>query len=73
MKKNNLFIIVLILGLSIGCNNKSIDSVVINAKIYTVNKDNFIAKSIAINDGKIIEVSNENLDYKYNTKENTRC
>ena len=69
MKKNNLFIIVLILGLSIGCNNKSIDSVVINAKIYTVNKDNFIAKSIAINDGKIIEVSNENLDYKYNTKE----
>ena len=69
MKKNNLFIIVLILGLSIGCNNKSIDSVVINAKIYTVNKDNFIAKSIAIDDGKIIEVSNENLDYKYNTKE----
>ena len=69
MKKNNLFIIVLILGLSIGCNYKSIDSVVINAKIYTVNKDNFIAKSIAINDGKIIEVSNENLDYKYNTKE----
>ena len=69
MKKNNLFIIVLILGLSIACNNTSIDSVVINAKIYTVNKDNFIAKSIAINDGKIIEVSNENLDYKYNTKE----
>ena len=69
MKKNNLFIIVLILGLIIGCTNKSIDSVVINAKIYTVNKDNFIAKSIAINDGKIIEVSNENLDYKYNTKE----
>ena len=69
MKKNNLFIIVLILGLIISCTNKSIDSVVINAKIYTVNKDNFIAKSIAINDGKIIEVSNENLDYKYNTKE----
>ena len=69
MKKNNLFIIVLILGLIISCTNKSIDSVVINAKIYTVNKDNFIAKSIAIDDGKIIEVSNENLDYKYNTKE----
>ena len=69
MKKNNLFLVVLILGLSIACSNKSIDSVVINAKIYTVNKDNFIAKSIAINDGKIIEVSNENLDYKYNTKE----
>ena len=69
MKKNNLFIIVFILGLIIGCTNKSIDSVVINAKIYTVNKDNFIAKSIAIDDGKIIEVSNENLDYKYNTKE----
>ena len=69
MKKNNLFIIVLILGLIIGCTNKNIDSVVINAKIYTVNKDNFIAKSIAIDDGKIIEVSNENLDYKYNTKE----
>ena len=69
MKKNNLFLLILILGLSIACNNKNIDSVVINAKIYTVNKDNFIAKSIAINDGKIIDVSNKNLDYKYNTKE----
>jgi predicted amidohydrolase YtcJ len=69
MKKNNLFLVVLILSLSIACSNKSIDSVVINAKIYTVNKDNFIAKSIAIKDGKIIEVSNKNLDYKYNTNE----
>ena len=69
MKKNNLFLLVLILSLSIACSNKSIDSVVINAKIYTVNKDNFIAKSIAIKDGKIIEVSNKNLDYKYNTNE----
>ena len=69
MKKNNLFLVVLILSLSIACSNKSIDSVVINAKIYTVNKDNFIAKSIAIKDGKIIELSNKNLDYKYNTNE----
>ena len=68
MKKNNLFIIVLILGLAVACTNKSIDSVVINAKIYTVNKDNFIAKSLAINNGKIIDISEENLDKFYKAK-----
>ena len=62
-----IFILLLILNLS--CINKEADLVIINSKIYTVNEMDFIAKSIAINDGKIIEVSNENLDYKYNTKE----
>ena len=66
MKKH---IIILLLILNFSCISKEVDLVIINSKIYTVNEMDFIAKSIAINDGKIIEVSNENLDYKYNTKE----
>ncbi|MAT79737.1 MAG: amidohydrolase [Flavobacteriales bacterium] len=62
-------IIILLLILNFSCISKEVDLVIINSKIYTVNEMDFIAKSIAINDGKIIEVSNENLDYKYNTKE----
>ena len=68
MKKNNLFIMLLVLAFNLGCIDKKIDSIVINAKIYTVNKDNFIAKSLAINNGKIIDVSEENLDKLYTAK-----
>ena len=63
------YIFILLLILNFSCISKEADLVIINSKIYTVNEMDFIAKSIAINDGKIIEVSNENLDYKYNTKE----
>ena len=54
--------------MNLGCNNNKADLIVINSKIYTANKSNFVAKSIAIRDGKIIEVDDINLDYKYDTK-----
>ena len=39
--------------------------IIINAKIYTVNSQNELAKSIVIKDGKILDISNSNLDKEY--------
>ena len=63
------YVFILLLILNSSCINKEVDLVIVNSKIYTVNETNFVAKSIAINDGKIVDISNENLDYKYNAKE----
>ena len=63
------YVFILLLILNSSCINKEVDLVIVNSKIYTVNETNFVAKSIAINDGKIIDISNENLDYKYSAKE----
>ena len=67
MKKSN-YIFIFLLILNLGCNNNKADLIVINSKIYTADKSNFIAKSIAIRDGKIIDVDDTNLDYKYEAK-----
>ena len=68
MNKNYLLIIAL-LTLTFSCNNDKVDLIVINSKIYTVNQDNFIAKSIAVKNGKIIDVSDKNLTKFYKSKE----
>ena len=60
MKK--LFLIVLLIS---SC-TKNADLVVINANIYTADNEFSIMKSMVINDGKIVEVSKENLDKFYN-------
>ena len=67
MKKNSIYIILLLLFINFGCTDKNANLVVINAKIYTASENNFVAKSLAVNDGKIIEVSKNNLNSKYNT------
>ena len=69
--RKNIFYILLIAVLinNLGCTKKDADLVVINAKIYTADDNNSIAKSIAINKGKILEVSDKNLNDKYNTNE----
>jgi len=69
--RKNIFYILLIAVLinNLGCTKKDADLVVINAKIYTADDNNSIAKSIAINKGKILEVSNKNLNDKYKTNE----
>ena len=54
---------------NLGCTKKNADLVVINAKIYTADDNNFIAKSIAINKGRILEVSDRNLNDIYQTNE----
>jgi len=63
MKK--LFLIVLLIS---SC-TKNADLIVTNANIYTADNEFSIMKSMAIKDGKIVEVSKENLDKFYNTKE----
>ncbi len=70
MRKNIFYILLFtVLINNLGCTKKDADLVVINAKIYTADDNNSIAKSIAINKGKILEVSDENLNDKYNTNE----
>lgn len=60
------FLIAVFLIISFGKNE--VDLVVINAKIYTVNNQFSIAKSMAIKNGEIIDVDTDNLDSKYNSK-----
>ena len=69
MRKNIFYILLAILINNLGCTKKNADLVVINAKIYTADDNNFIAKSIAINKGKILEVSDKNLNDIYQTNE----
>ena len=64
---NYIFISLLILNL--GCTNNKADLIVINSKIYTANKSNEVAKSIAVRNGKIIDIDSINLDNKYEAKE----
>ena len=64
--KNNKFIVLFFIPLIyLSCNIKHADSIIVNAKIYTVNNKNTIAKSIAVKNGKILDVSNSNLDKEY--------
>ena len=42
-----------------------VDLIVINAKIYTVDNNFSIAKSMAIKNGQIIDIDIQNLDSKY--------
>ena len=70
MRKNIFYILLFtVLINNLGCTKKDADLVVINAKIYTADDNNSIAKSIAINKGKILEVSDKNLNDKYKTNE----
>jgi len=56
MKKTAILIIILC---CFACSKKEqIDSIVINASIYTVNDQFNIAESFAINNGKIVAVGN---------------
>ena len=68
MKTPN-YIFILLLILNLGCTNNKADLIVINSKIYTANKSNEVAKSIAVRNGKIIDIDSINLDNKYKAKE----
>ena len=68
MITKKLYIFSFLIAITFSCSNKRADLVVINSKIYTVDNNNSIANSIAIKDGKIIEVSNKNLNDFYETK-----
>ena len=68
MKKYKSYILIILSILNFSCNNE-VDLIIVNSEIYTANENNQIAKSIAVKDGKIIEVSNENLVSKYEANE----
>ena len=68
MKKYKSFILIILSILNFSCNNE-VDLIIFNSEIYTANENNQIATSIAVKDGKIIEVSSENLVSKYEAKE----
>ena len=68
MKTPN-YIFILLLILNLGCTSNKADLIVINSKIYTANKSNEVAKSIAVRNGKIIDIDSINLDNKYEAKE----
>ena len=65
MKNNKILLLFITLIIYFSCNIKSADFTIINAKIYTVNNQNEIAKSIAVKNGKILDISNSNLDKQY--------
>ena len=67
MKTSN-YIFILLLILNLGCTSNKADLIVINSKIYTANKSNEVAKSIAVRNGKIIDIDSINLDNKYEAK-----
>ena len=68
MKKYKSHILIILSILNFSCNNE-VDLIIVNSEIYTANENNQIAKSIAVKDGKIIEVSSENLVSKYEANE----
>ena len=68
MKKYKSYILIILSVLNFSCNNE-VDLIIVNSEIYTANENNQIAKSIAVKDGKIIEVSSENLVSKYEANE----
>ena len=68
MKKYKSYILIILSILNFSCNNE-VDLIIFNSEIYTANENNQIAKSIAVKDGKIIEVSSENLVSKYEANE----
>ena len=65
MKNNKILLLFITPIIYFSCNIKSADFTIINAKIYTVNNQNEIAKSIAVKNGKILDISNSNLDEEY--------
>ena len=68
MKKYKSYTLIVLSILNFSCNNE-VDLIIVNSEIYTANENNQIAKSIAVKDGKIIEVSSENLVSKYEANE----
>ena len=60
---------ILLIVLLVSSCTKNADLVVTNANIYTADNEFRVMKSMAIKDGKIVEVSKENLDKFYNSEE----
>ena len=69
IKLNNLILVLLVLTSLLQSCKKSVDYVAYNGNIYTVNNDFNVASAFAVKDGKFIDVGNDEIFSKYNTKQ----
>ena len=61
----NFLSLALICSIAFGCARETADKIFVNAVIYSLNSQNEIANSIAVKDGKIISIGNEEDTYNY--------
>ena len=69
IKLNNLIIILATVTLVLQSCKKSVDYIVFNGNIYTVNDDFDTVSAFAVKDGKFIDVGNNEILSKYKTEE----
>ena len=69
IKLNNLILVLLVFTSLLQSCKKSVDYVAYNGNIYTVNNDFNVASAFAVKDGKFIDVGNDEIFSKYNTKQ----
>ena len=69
IKLNNLTLVLLVITSLLQSCKKSVDYIAYNGNIYTVNNDFNVASAFAVKDGKFIDVGNDEIFSKYNTKQ----
>ena len=69
IKLNNLILVLLVISSLLQSCKKSVDYIAYNGNIYTVNNDFNVASAFAVKDGKFIDVGNDEIFSKYNTKQ----
>ena len=69
IKLNNLILVLLVFTSLLQSCKKSVDYIAYNGNIYTVNNDFNVASAFAVKDGKFIDVGNDEIFSKYNTKQ----
>ena len=69
IKLNNLILVLLVLTSLLQSCKKSVDYIAYNGNIYTVNNDFNVASAFAVKDGKFIDVGNDEIFSKYNSKQ----
>ena len=69
IKLNKQILILIVLFISLQSCKKSVDFIAFNGNIYTVNSDFNTASAFAVNDGKFVDIGNEEILSKYNTNQ----
>ena len=69
IKLNKQILILIVLFTSLQSCKKSVDFIAFNGNIYTVNSDFNTASAFAVNDGKFVDIGNEEILSKYNTNQ----
>ena len=69
IKLNNLILVLLVITSLLQSCKKSVDYIAYNGNIYTVNNDFNVASAFAVKDGKFIDVGNDEIFSKYNSKQ----